>query len=199
MTTINARDITQTVRSERLRLTIVLGVVALMSILLSLFLARTIVRPIRRLARAAVRVKLGRAREVVVPRLPTRADELGMLARAVSDMASALRQRIDATEAFAADVTHELKNPLASLAVGGRRSGAGQGSEAAQAIAGDRRRRCAAARPVDHRYIRRFPARRPAQPCAVRAGRCCRTAPRLDRASDGAGRRPWTSPGSSDQ
>jgi two-component system sensor histidine kinase ChvG len=115
MTTVNARDITTTVRNERLRLAIVLGVVALISVLLSLFLARTIVRPIRRLARAAVRVRLGRAREVVVPRLPTRADELGMLARAVSDMASALRQRIDATEAFAADVTHEMKNPLASL------------------------------------------------------------------------------------
>ena len=115
MTTLNARDITRTVRDERLRLAIVLGVVTLVSILLSLFLARTIVRPLRRLARAAVRVRLGRAREVVVPRLPSRRDELGMLARALSDMSSALRQRIDATEAFAADVTHELKNPLASL------------------------------------------------------------------------------------
>jgi two-component system sensor histidine kinase ChvG len=62
-----------------------------------------------------VQVRLGRAREVVVPRLPDRADELGQLARAVSDMTLALRARIDATEAFAADVTHELKNPLASL------------------------------------------------------------------------------------
>jgi two-component system sensor histidine kinase ChvG len=58
---------------------------------------------------------LGRAREVVVPRLPERRDEIGMLARALSDMSLALRARIDATEAFAADVTHELKNPLASL------------------------------------------------------------------------------------
>src|SRR3546814_9699444 len=85
------------------------------SILLSLFLARTIVRPLRRLARAAVRVRLGRAREVTVPRLPSRRDEIGLLARALSDMSHALRQRIDATEAFAADVTHELKNPIASL------------------------------------------------------------------------------------
>jgi two-component system, OmpR family, sensor histidine kinase ChvG len=52
---------------------------------------------------------------VVVPRLPERRDEIGMLARALSDMSLALRARIDATEAFAADVTHELKNPLASL------------------------------------------------------------------------------------
>jgi two-component system sensor histidine kinase ChvG len=115
MTTVNARDITQTVRVERFRLSVVLLVVTLVSIFLSLFLARTIVRPLRRLARAAVRVRLGRAREVVVPRLPERGDEIGMLARALSDMSLALRARIDATEAFAADVTHELKNPLASL------------------------------------------------------------------------------------
>ncbi|MGN6271437.1 MAG: stimulus-sensing domain-containing protein [Sphingomonas sp.] len=115
MTTFNDREITQTVRVERARLSIVLGVVTIVSILLSLFLARTIVRPLRRLARAAVRVRLGRAREVVVPRLPSRRDEIGMLARALSDMSLALRARIDATESFAADVTHEMKNPLASL------------------------------------------------------------------------------------
>ncbi|WP_326524559.1 sensor histidine kinase [Sphingomonas sp.] len=114
-TTANARDITQTVRLERFRLTVVLAIVALVSVLLSLFLARTIVRPLRRLSRAAVRVRLGRAREVVVPRLPDRRDEIGLLARALSDMSGALRARIDATEAFAADVTHELKNPLASV------------------------------------------------------------------------------------
>ncbi len=115
MTTVNARDITTTVRAERYRLGVVLGIVTLVSILLSLFLARTIVRPLRRLARAAVRVRLGRAREVVVPRLPSRRDEIGSLARAISDMTQALRARIDATEAFAADLAHELKNPLASL------------------------------------------------------------------------------------
>ena len=84
-------------------------------ILLSTFLARTIVRPLRHLSRAAVKVRLGRAQEVTVPRLPSRRDEIGMLARALSDMSIALRQRIDATEAFAADVAHEIKNPLASL------------------------------------------------------------------------------------
>jgi two-component system sensor histidine kinase ChvG len=87
----------------------------LLSTLLSLFLARTIVRPLRKLAIAAHRVRLGRSREVRVPRLPSRADEIGLLARAVSDMSQSLRQRIDNIEAFAADVTHELKNPLASL------------------------------------------------------------------------------------
>lgn len=113
--TLNARDITRTVRAERFRIAIVLFVVLLTSVLLSLFLARTIVRPLRRLARAAVRVRLGRAREVVVPRLPSRRDEIGTLARALSDMTQALRERIDAGEHFAADVTHELKNPIASV------------------------------------------------------------------------------------
>ncbi|HJT41529.1 MAG TPA: ATP-binding protein [Sphingobium sp.] len=115
LATENARDITRIVRAERLRLGIVLATAVLASVLLSLFLARTIVQPLQRLARAAVRVRLGRAREVTVPRLPERRDEIGMLARALSDMSHALRQRIDATDAFAADVSHELKNPIASL------------------------------------------------------------------------------------
>lgn len=115
LATRNAPDITQAVRDARQTLAIVLAIALLLSIQLSLFLARTIVRPLRELVRAAVRVRLGRDREVVVPRLPERGDEIGLLARAVSDMTTGLRQRIDAVEAFAADVAHELKNPLASL------------------------------------------------------------------------------------
>lgn len=111
----NARDIRRLVRAERSRLGIVIGVIATLSILLSLFLARTIAEPLRALAKAAQRVRFGREREVNVPRLPSRRDEIGLLARALSDMSHALRQRIDATESFAADVAHELKNPLASL------------------------------------------------------------------------------------
>lgn len=113
--TVNDRDFTRTVRQERQALTIAMAIAVLMAALLSFFLARTIVRPLRRIALAAHRVRLGRAREVKVPRLPSRRDEIGSLARAVSDMSQALRHRIDNIEAFAADVTHELKNPLASL------------------------------------------------------------------------------------
>jgi two-component system, OmpR family, sensor histidine kinase ChvG len=111
----NAPDITQAVRDARQNLAIVVAVALIVSIQLSLFLARTIVQPLRALVRAAVRVRLGRDREVIVPRLPDRRDEIGLLARAVSDMTAALRHRIDAVETFAADVAHEIKNPLASL------------------------------------------------------------------------------------
>lgn len=115
LTTANDTDLTQAVRDARQTLAIVVAVALLISIQLSLFLARTIVQPLRVLVRAAVRVRLGRDRDVEVPRLPERRDEIGLLARAVSDMTMALRQRIDAVEAFAADVAHEIKNPLASL------------------------------------------------------------------------------------
>ena len=115
LATDNDRTFTRALRRERSVIVGAMTVVIVISVLLSMFLARTIVRPLRRLAVAAHRVRLGRAREVNVPRLPERTDEIGLLARAVSDMSQSLRQRIDNIEAFAADVTHELKNPLASL------------------------------------------------------------------------------------
>ncbi len=111
----SAADLTRILRDERLTSFWLLLAVTALTLALSLYLARTIVRPLRMLAIAAHRVRLGRSREVVVPRLPERRDEIGALARALSDMSIALRHRIDATEAFAADVAHELKNPLASL------------------------------------------------------------------------------------
>ena len=115
LTVRNAVDITESVRAARTTLGFAMVLLLAASALLSLFLARTIVTPLRLLARAAVRVKQGRDREVEVPRLPQRSDEIGLLARAVSDMTGALRQRIDAVDSFAADVAHEIKNPLASL------------------------------------------------------------------------------------
>jgi two-component system sensor histidine kinase ChvG len=115
LVTDNDRAFTRTVRNQRATLGTIMIAITIISVLLSIFLARTIVRPLRRLALAAHRVRLGRAREVNVPRLPSRTDEIGLLARSVADMSQSLRQRIDNIEAFAADVTHELKNPLASL------------------------------------------------------------------------------------
>lgn len=115
LTTRNAVDITEEVREARSTLGMAVGLALLISIFLSLYMARTIAMPLRALAKAAIRVRLGRDRQVEVPRLPDRRDEIGLLARAVSDMTEALRQRIDAVEHFAADVAHEIKNPLASL------------------------------------------------------------------------------------
>jgi two-component system sensor histidine kinase ChvG len=115
LVTSNERSLIRAMRAQRAGLALAMGVSILLSVALSLFLARTIVRPLRRIALAAHRVRLGRAREVRVPRLPSRRDEIGLLARSVADMSQSLRERIDNIEAFAADVTHELKNPLASL------------------------------------------------------------------------------------
>lgn len=111
----NPVDIVEAVRKARSLVALAVMVALFVSTLLSLFLARTIVVPLRTLAQAAVRVRQGRDRQVEVPRLPNRSDEIGQLARATSDMTSALRLRIDAVESFAADVAHEIKNPLSSL------------------------------------------------------------------------------------
>lgn len=111
----NPVDITESVRNARTGVAMIVLLFLVVSTFLSFFLAQTIVRPLRTLVQAAVRVRQGRDRQVEVPRLPQRRDEIGMLARAISDMSSALRQRIDSVESFAADVAHEIKNPLASL------------------------------------------------------------------------------------
>lgn len=85
------------------------------TVLVSLYLSGTIARPLRRLALAAERVRRGRGRRHNIPPLGYRRDEIGELATALREMTEALWQRMDAVEAFAADVAHELKNPLTSL------------------------------------------------------------------------------------
>ena len=111
----NPVDIMESVRRARSLVALAVLFALAVSTLLSLFLARTIVVPLRTLVQAAIRVRQGRDRQVEVPRLPQRRDEIGLLARAISDMTAALRQRIDAVDSFAADVAHEIKNPLSSL------------------------------------------------------------------------------------
>jgi len=83
--------------------------------LLSLYLAGTIARPIRRLADAAEQVRHGQGRKVAIPDFRDRGDELGELGVALDEMTKALWDRMDAIERFAADVAHEIKNPLSSL------------------------------------------------------------------------------------
>jgi two-component system sensor histidine kinase ChvG len=86
------------------------------TVLLSLYLARAIGRPIRRLAQAAERLRMGTGRDDEIPDFTSRYDEIGELSLALREMTAALRNRMDAIEQFAADVAHELKNPLSSLA-----------------------------------------------------------------------------------
>lgn len=85
------------------------------TVLLSLYLSSTIARPIRRLAIAAQRVRRDRHGRHSIPDLAGRDDEIGQLAAALKEMTEALWLRMDAIERFAADVSHEIKNPLTSL------------------------------------------------------------------------------------
>ena len=110
-----AGDIDKIVHAERMAIFRVFGVAAMVNIVLSLLLASTIATPLRRLSAAAIRVRRGvRAREEI-PNFSDRQDEIGNLSVAVRDMTNALYDRIAAIESFAADVSHELKNPLTSL------------------------------------------------------------------------------------
>ena len=87
----------------------------LVTVLMSIYLAGSIARPIRLLAVAAERVRRDRHRRHTIPDFGRRGDEIGQLAGALREMTQALWLRIDANERFAADVAHELKNPLSSL------------------------------------------------------------------------------------
>ncbi|MCH8858569.1 MAG: stimulus-sensing domain-containing protein [Proteobacteria bacterium] len=113
--TTESGDIDDIVASERAALFNVFLVAFGALLLSSLSLAGFIALPIRRLAAAAERVRRGRAGDESIPTFGDRADEIGELAGSLSAMTRALYDRIDAIEHFAADVAHELKNPLTSL------------------------------------------------------------------------------------
>ena len=108
-------EIDNVLRAERRVALMTYGLVSLVTLLLSLLIAYTIANPIRRLADAADRVRRGINKRVEIPDFSGRRDEIGHLSAALRDMTNALYNRIDAIEAFAADVAHELKNPLTSL------------------------------------------------------------------------------------
>ncbi|WP_375259454.1 sensor histidine kinase [Citreimonas sp.] len=115
-----AHEIDAAVSAERERVLQMFVVATLVSIGLSLVLASTIANPISDLADAA---EIGRDRNrrartpgrIRIPDLTARPDEIGRLSGALRGMVSALYDRIDGNEQFAADVAHEIKNPLASL------------------------------------------------------------------------------------
>jgi two-component system, OmpR family, sensor histidine kinase ChvG len=108
-------DIDAIIASERWAIFRIFLVSAFVMLLLSLFLAGTIAEPMHRLAEAAERVRRGIKSRQEIPDYTARSDEIGHLSGALRDMTCALYNRIDAIESFAADVAHELKNPLTSL------------------------------------------------------------------------------------
>ena len=108
-------DIDRVIASERWAILRFFVVLASVMLVLSLSLANTIAEPVRRLADAAERVRRGIRSRQQIPDFTSRPDEIGHLSRALREMTQALYSRLDAIESFAADVAHELKNPLTSL------------------------------------------------------------------------------------
>jgi two-component system sensor histidine kinase ChvG len=108
-------DIDNMVGSERLAIFKLFLIAAGVMVVLSFLLAGTIAGPVRRLAESAQLVRRRIRTRVEIPDLSHRRDEIGHLSGSLRDMTDALYSRIEAIERFAADVAHELKNPLTSL------------------------------------------------------------------------------------
>ena len=108
-------DIDNIVAAERWAIVRFSLFAAAVAVLLSVILANTIAGPVQRLAAAAERVRHSVRARAEIPDFTDRTDEIGHLSGALRDMTQALYRRIDAIESFAADVAHELKNPLTSL------------------------------------------------------------------------------------
>ncbi len=108
-------DIDKIILAERMAVLRVFTVASLVTLLLSLLLASTIATPLKKLSAAAVRVRRGVTDRQQIPDFSARRDEVGDLSVALGAMTDSLYARIDAIERFAADVAHELKNPLTSL------------------------------------------------------------------------------------
>jgi len=112
---IDSAEIEEGVRHARLAILRASALALAVTVLMSIFLAGTIAGPVRRLAAAADRVRRWRGRRAEIPNLSHRRDEIGDLSVDLHEMMEALYGRLDAIEIFAADVAHEIKNPLTSL------------------------------------------------------------------------------------
>ena len=113
--TTTTADIEDSVRAVRFGILQLFALALAITISLSLYLAGTIVRPLYRLAEAADAVRHGHEQGAVIPDFSARGDEIGDLSRSLREMTHALAMRMNAIESFAADVAHEIKNPLSSL------------------------------------------------------------------------------------
>lgn len=113
--TLEASDVDEIVRAERAALIPFISVAVLVALITSLLLTWAIARPLRRLAFATDQVRKGSAQHVDLPKISGRRDEIGDLAQSISDMTDALFEKLSANAQFAADVAHELKNPLTSI------------------------------------------------------------------------------------
>ena len=113
--TLEAADVDAILAAQRLALAPFAVVALLVSLLSSLLLQLFIARPVMRLSAAADQVRLQKARAISLPDLESRKDEIGDLARSLESMTGTLSDRMDAIERFAADVSHEIKNPLTSI------------------------------------------------------------------------------------
>jgi two-component system sensor histidine kinase ChvG len=111
-----AREVDDSLLAVRVSILALFSLALVLTVMLSWYLSLTIARPILRLARTAEKMREGRGRAgIVAPSLLARTDEIGELAGALSESARALWARMDAIEQFAADVAHEIKNPLSSI------------------------------------------------------------------------------------
>ena len=113
--TLESGDVDEIIAAERRALLPFIIMAVAVSLASSFLLNQLIAQPVLRLARAADRVRLSRARAIILPDLADREDELGDLTRSLQSMTSALTSRMDAIERFAADVAHEIRNPLTSI------------------------------------------------------------------------------------
>ena len=115
MLTMRGNEIEASVREVRFGILKVFAIALGVTVILSLYLANAIARPVRRLAEAARSVRVGQAEYSQIPDFTSRRDEIGDLSGALRDMTADLWTRMEAVESFAADVAHEIKNPLTSL------------------------------------------------------------------------------------
>ena len=113
--TLEAGDVDKIIAAERAALIPFIVIAVSVNLISSFALTQLIAQPVRRLSVAADRVRLSRARAIALPDIARRRDELGDLARSLEEMTHTLSDRMEAIERFAADVAHEIRNPLTSI------------------------------------------------------------------------------------